>query len=167
MNNQAFNNYNEMLKSKEIHFWCNCTGDVFVKGNSLPDSVENMPPKYQNLYLSYWQEGSGCSMFVAEWESKPYMILEILADYEYANDLELEMNEEISKNRFWLAVQDAAQCLATKYKPMESLLIAAGKESDPDGHNIAVFVPYDRRDEIESIAKFVSEETYKLIRELI
>ena len=165
MNNQAFNNYNEMLK--EIYFWCNCTGDVFAKGNSLPDSVENMPPKYQNLYLNYWRESLGCSMFVAEWENKPYMILEILADYEYANDLELEMNEEISKNRFWLAVQDAAQLLVSGYKQLEGLVIAVGKETDEDGHNIAVFVPYDRRDEIESIAKFVSEETYRLIRELI
>lgn len=167
MNNQAFKSYNEMLKNKEIHFWCNGAGDIEVKDFDLSNCIENMPPKYRNLYLNYWREDTGCYMCVSEWNDEPYMVLEILIDYEYKSNLEMEISKDISENRYWLAVQDTAQCLAKGYKQLEGLIIAAGKDTDEEGHHIVVLIPYDRRDEIESIAEFVNNKPFELVRELI
>lgn len=162
-------NLNEVYKQKQLFYYCNTCGDINIP-NTDPLSIhqsDELPLREQNLYENYWGEGFGCHMYVVKYRNNTGMILGFLFDESYLCDL-LNKNEvsDEDMSRFYTAISDYANLLEQSNK-IAGCEVLIGNNTDPDGHELLVFVPYEKRNEIKEIAALLDNEVYNSVKKLL
>ena len=156
----------ESYDAKTLQFWSNSAGDTFNPKTGDDCSVEEMSFKLKNLYLNYWGETYHSSVYVAEYNGAPAIVLNYLFDESYIEDVSEKLEECKSyadMNRAWCAVHDLANLLVDI---LPGCTVFAGEYTDPIGHEIAILVPYRRRNMPEGIDKNLNEFIYPTFEEL-
>lgn len=144
---------------KEIFYWCSSAGDLFMPGpdgkaidNERPDEL---PPKIRNLYDNYWSEDAGCCMQVASYKDQPGMMLNYLFDKSFCKELAEGEDADNDMERLYDAVKDTASIVERDHMGMfcKSHAVFCGYKTDPSGHEILVFVPYEHRRKLNDITE--------------
>ena len=161
---------NDIYDRNQLHYWCNAVGEINPK--EAPFRVgdkEDLPDLARELYEVYWNEGSGCSMYVAEYTTLSGMILCILCDYSWASDMLGKKEDEIDsheKHALYRAAkvhgQEVEGWISDTF-PGIGIEVWLGEDTDPDGHELLVFIPYQARVHIEEIAAVLNQKTYQEI----
>ena len=156
----------EAYDAKTLQFWSNSAGDIFNPKTGDDCSVEEMPFKLKNLYLNYWGETYYVPVYVAEYNGEPSIVLNYLFDESYIEDVSEKLEEcksSADMNRAWCAVHDLANLLVDR---LPGCTVFAGENTDPDGHEILILVPYRRRNMLDEINKDLEEFIYPTFEEL-
>lgn len=161
-------NLNEIYKAEELFYYCNTTGDINIPGSGVLSvhEVDKLPLKARNLYENYWFEGGGCNMYVVRYKDDIGMILGFLFDESYLCDfLKKDEVSDEEMTKFYNAISDYANLLERSNK-ISGCDIFVGENTDPDGHELLVFVPYDKRNDIRKITEMLDKEVYRSVEEL-
>lgn len=153
---------NEIYNENKLFYYCNACGDI-----NIPDTdplsyhdVGELPLRERNLYENYWCEGAGCYMYVVNYNGNPAMALGFLFDVGYCDDLTEEIpNLNNNMDKFWVAVKDCANLLS-KDTALNGCEVLAGHDTDPDGHEILIIIPYNMRDKINEITHDFADKVY-------
>ena len=162
-------NLNKIYDNDQLFYWCNAAGDINIPGTdpwSLHD-VDELPLKERNLYENYWSEDMGFWMYVVNYKGNPAMAINCLFDKSYLADLldKEDVSQEDMK-RFYNAVFDFAMMLERE-KEVAGCEILIGEDTDPDGHELFVIIPYDKRSEIVDIARYLDGCVYSTVESLL
>ena len=144
---------NEAYKNNQIFYWCNSTGDINVPGAAPMHcgNVEDLPEKQREIYEKYWNDNAGALVYVVTYRGRPGIVLGYLIDYSWLHDmLGISGRDDVPAEKkaiFQQAAEEAANNLADylanaeggKYAEAE---VIYGDGTDPDGHEILVFLPY-------------------------
>ena len=160
---------NKVYEDKELFYYCNTCGDINIP-NTDPMSyhdVDELPIKERNLYENYWYEGAGCHMYVVNYQGNPAMALGFLFDELYLSDIlgKTDVTKE-DMSVFYEAVCDYAKMLERKEEVIFCEILV-GEDTDPDGHELLVIIPYERKSKIKEIASFLDNEVYSTVENLI
>ncbi len=160
---------NKVYENNELFYYCNTCGDINIP-NTNPLSwhnIDELPLKERNLYENYWYDGAGCHMHVVNYKDNPAMALGFLFDKSYLSDI-LDKDDVTEKDMesFYAAVMDYAKMLE-KDNEISDCEILVGENTDPDGHELLVIIPYEKRTEIEKIAKYLDKHVYDTVEKLI
>ena len=159
---------NESYDNGELRYWCNSCGDIFNPDTKKDCGVNDLPVKIKNLYLNYWGETYNSSTYIAEYSKNPVIIFSYLFDASYIDDVMEKLNipsDTVYMDGIWCAVHDLANILIGKL-PV-GCYVFAGNNTDPDGHEILVAVPYQIRNKLEEIDKFLDQFVYSTFEELL
>ncbi len=157
---------------REIFYWCNSAGDLFVPG---PDGKtkdahdpDELPLKIRNLYDNYWSEDAGCCMQAASYKERPGMVLNYLFDEGWCDELLGHEHTDEDVERLYDAVKDVASIVERDHISMfcKSCTVFCGYKSDPDGHEIVVFIPYEHRRMLKEIMEDLNSCICELVKEL-
>ena len=158
---------NGIYEKKELYYWCNAAGEINPRNAPTHiGTLEDLPFCPRELYENNWDEGSGCCMYVVEYQNTPGMLLCFLCDYSWASDMLRKPNEKITdveKEALFRSMEKHAeeleQWLRRKW-PALHCEIWSGKDTDPDGHELCVFIPYEVRDKIRDLAEALNNMVY-------
>ena len=156
----------------EIFYWSSSAGDLFVPGqDGKARDAENpgeLPMKIRNLYDNYWSEDVGCCMQVASYKDQPGMILNYLFDKGFCRELSEYDDADDDMDRLYDAVKDAASIIERDNVSMfcKSYTVFCGYKTDPAGHEIVVFIPYEHRSKLNEVASDLECTIYTLVKEL-
>lgn len=161
---------NEVYSSEFLHYWCNAAGDI-----NIPDAdpaycgkPEEMPLKAKDLYLHYWTEDMGTCMYVVEMNEQYGLAFTFLFDSATCADYAKKSEETINDNdmrRMLCAIEDSAKF----YEKDERLCgceVLVGDKTDPDGHELMFFFPYENRKGACKAIKAIIPEVYDFVGEL-
>lgn len=152
---------NETYQNDGIFYFCNNCGDVNIP-NIKPMSFhrpDELPKKQRDLYNNFLQDGCGCNMCVVSYAGEPAMSLGFLFDSCFCNDLVGHDATKEEQETFWDTAKEEAEKLSAD-AVLKDCNILLGKDTDPDGHEILVVVPYSRRADIAEIAKHLDDTVY-------
>lgn len=145
-----------LYDSGKYHYWCNAAGDINIPGAAPLDcgTIDQMPAPAAALYKNVWSDQNRLLSYVLEVEGRYGMALSVLFDEDTIQDL-CKLSKFIdrapkSKHGAFLLVSRVADCLADKLPLAE---VYVGENTDPDGHEIVVFVP----DSVADIAKIFKD----------
>lgn len=158
---------NESYDNGELRYWCNNAGDLFNPEIKKDCVVNDLPPKIKNLYLNYWGENYNSAVYVAEYKGNPVIVFCYLFDFSYIDNIMEKLNISSSTtytDGIWCAVHDVANLLV--HTVPTGCTVFAGQDTDPDGHEILVAVPYQMRDKLEEIDKSLDFFVYPTFEEL-
>lgn len=160
---------NKVYENDELYYWCNACSDINIPGAdpSYCGDIDELPIKQRNLYENYWNESAGCCMYVVDYKGNPAMALGYLFDASYLSDL-LKKNDVSDEDMevFYNAVYDCGTMLE-RTKEVSDCEVLVGKDTDPDGHELLIIVPYARRNKIEEIAKYLDGVVYSTVETLL
>ena len=161
----AIKSLNEAYEQKSIVYLCNACGEINNPedpGDLSPYQPEDMmSPQEQDLYEQYWLEDGACCRYVLRVEGKPALGLCYLFSRSWCRevvkgrrDIESEQADSLMDSewmpRMFMAVYDAATDHFEAQAPGCDLYI--GENTDPDGHELLVVIPYHLRDRINETA---------------
>ena len=158
--------------SKEIFYWCNSAGDLFIPGPDGKaqdaDNPGQLPMKIRNLYDNYWAEDADCCMQEAIYIDQPGIILNYLFDKSFCQELAECESADDDMERLFDAVKDAASIIARDNVSMfcKSYTVFCGYKTDPAGHEIVVFIPYNYRRKLNDVTTDLECTIYALVKEL-
>lgn len=154
---------NEAYEKNAFIYLCNACGDVNdpadPKRICTPEDIPSiLRPKERVLFEKYWSEGSGALMYVLRiGEGTAAMALGFLFDSGWCRELaekesgrkDIRDDELKSKwmPRLFLALSDAVSVSIQQIVPGFDIYV--GNNTDPDGHEMLVVIPYSDRDKIE------------------
>lgn len=160
---------NEIYNNNELFYYCNTCGEINIPNThplSYHDSDE-LPLRERNLYENYWYEGAGCCMYVVNYNGNAAMALGFLFDEGYLCDiLHKDEVDNADMEVFYDAISDYAKMLENN-EMLSYCDVVVGKNTDPDGHEIVVIVPYERRSKIKDIAEMLDKTVYSSVEALI
>lgn len=143
---------NDIYEKEELFYWCNCCCDVNMPGDSSFSihSPDELPPRYYELYEKYQTEDSGCYRYVVSFRGHPGMLLVALHDDGYYDDI-LSKKEPMAFKKEILMKECARKFTAllvlnqcekmSKDKRLDGCVSIFGENTDPDGHELALFIP--------------------------
>lgn len=136
---------NDLLEVGACHFWCSSTGEM---------SEPSMPEEATDLFNHYWTDRYSCSMRVADFEGVTGMAMAYLYDRDYC--ARMHNKSEATENDMREFYEDICKTAAimAQEKELHGCSIYVGENTDPDGHEMVVFVPYEKREHIIDIADF-------------
>jgi len=160
---------NDIYKNNEIFYYCNACGEI-----NIPDTdplsyheSDEMPLKERNLYENYWDEGRGAyKMYVVKYKGNAAMALNFVFDRYYFGEF-LCKDEASDEDMAMLyeAIVDYAKMLKNSGM-MTFCEVLVGENTDSDGHEIIVIVPYERRSKLEEIGGCL-DDIYSAVEGLI
>lgn len=181
----AIKSLNEAYEKNTIKYICNACGDVLGPDNpngvlNAHDDPKQVMSKCEwDLYSQYWNE-DGSPMYVLrlvepDQPVRAAMGLNFLIDVGWCEDILTKRNptaaklprEEVKAQYmpFMLqALRDAAETSIVELVPGCDLYI--GSDTDPDGHELLIVVPYEMRDRINEIAARLNNMVYDAIEKL-
>lgn len=144
---------NEIYEKELLFYWCNSLGEINVPGARFSSGdPEELPPKQKILYEG-WQQEDDPYRYVVSYNGKAAMALGLLFDYSWLADI-----MTIKESNFCVRAMGGILFQAIKKygKALEARLpnveILFGEDTDPDGHELLVVVPFEERSRIEEIA---------------
>lgn len=152
---------NDTYKKDNIFYYCNTCGDVNIP-NTDPFSyhkAEELPLEEHDLYDNFWREGRGCNMHVVNYEGNSAMALGFLFQNGYCDDLTGHESNSHERETFWKDVSEEAEKLSLD-AALQDCDILLGEDTDPDGHEILIVVPYSRKADIDAIVKHLNATVY-------
>lgn len=160
---------NKVYENDELYYWCNACGDINIPDKDLLycGDVEELPLKQRNLYERYWSVDTWACMYVVDYKGNPAMALTYLFDESYLSDL-LNKNDvtDTDMEMFYNAVHDCGNMLSEKEELVDCDILV-GENTDPDGHELIVVVPYAKRSHIAKIAEYLDGCVYETVKELL
>ena len=147
-------NLKEIYAKELLYYWCNLLGEINVPGTERfsSDDPEELPPKQKILYEG-WQWEDDPYRRVVSYDGKAAMALELLFDYSWLADImtikERNFCARAMGGLLFQAIQKYGQELEARLPNVDILV---GEDTDPDGHELLVIVPFDERSRIEEIA---------------
>lgn len=157
---------------KELFYWCNSAGDLFIPGPDGKaqdaDNPGDLPMKIRNLFDNYWSEDAGCCMQVASYNDQPGMVLNYLFDKGFCKELTECEDAGDDMDRLYDAVMDAASIIERDNVSMfcKTYTVFCGYKTDPSGHEIVVFIPYEHRRKLNEITADLECTICALVKEL-
>lgn len=157
---------NKIYEQEELFYWCNCCGDINMPGECghfVTHAPEELPPQYLALYEKCQMEGNGCHRYVVTFRGRPGMLLGALHDECYYSDI-LNLSEnpttpgEVMEHACVMkmaALLIMRHCEALSAEPqLEHCIPIFGENTDPDGHELCLFIPADiAKNNIDQIQK--------------
>lgn len=145
-----------LYDSGKYHYWCNAAGDINIPGADPLDfgTIDQMPAPAAALYKNVWSDQNRLLSYVLEVEGRYGMALSVLFNEDAIHDL-CKLSKFIdrapkSKRGAFSLVSRVADDWVDKLPLAE---VYVGENTDPDGHEIVVFVP----DSVADIAKTFKE----------
>ena len=161
---------NEVYKENELYYWCNAVGEINIPSAPLMycGHVDDLPPKIKELYNENWNEGCGYYTYVVSYRGHPGMALSILFDKDYMagvlNKTEESFSEDDS-NSFFSCICKYTEGLE-KSPACKGLEFLVGNNTDPDGHELLVIVPYEYRNRLDIPAGILANDVYRGVENL-
>ena len=160
-------NLKEIYEKELLFYWCNLLGEINVPSAERFSSgdPEELPPKQKILYEG-WQWEDDPYRYVVSYDGKAAMALGLLFDYSWLADI-MTMKESNFCVRamgglLFQAIQKYGQELEARLPNVDILV---GEDTDPDGHELLVVVPFDERSHIEEIALAMDDAYFYVARE--
>lgn len=163
------NSLNKVYEDKELFYYCNACGEINIP-NTDPLSyheTDELPLKERNLYENYWSDDICGCMYVVNYKGNPAMAICFLFCECYLCDIfgKSTVTEE-DMSVFYDAVCDYAKMLE-KEEAVSFCDVLVGKDTDPDGHELLVIIPYERRSKIKEIASYLDKVVYSTVENLL
>ena len=157
---------NDVYHVDAMFYWCNAMGEINMPGEASysPHTPEELPPAYRELYEKYEYETDSANTYVVSYDGMPGMLLTALHSNGYYDDVaNLSADRTDWYDRFHLIMMDVAFHLIhlraeamTKDDLFDGCVVLVGDFTDPDGHELCLFVPADKCDRLDAIReKFV------------
>ena len=162
-------NLNEIYKNDELFYYCNSCGEINIPNTDVFSyhDVDELPIKERNLYENYWSDAYGFQMYVVNYNGNAAMALNFLFCETYLSDiLNKDKINDTDMQMLYNAISDYAKILE-KDKIVAFCDIAVGDYTDPDGHELLVIIPYERRTEIKNIAEALENVVSNGVESLI
>jgi len=160
MESNSIISLNDLYDHNALYYWCNACGDINPPDNPMNcGDLDDLPMLERDLYENYWSELFWANLYVVDISGNPGMLIVYLIDYDMRED-GAESDEDGSL--YEAAKKCAESLVASGGHPGADVLL--GKDTDPIGHELCVFVPYEMREQIEYIAKELDEYVYPFIR---
>lgn len=159
---------NEIYNNNNLFYYCNSCGEINIPNTDIFSyhDVDELPLRERNLYENYWSDAYG-QMYVVNYNGDAAMALGFLFNDGYLCDIlhKNEVNNE-DMEMFYDAIYDYAKMLENN-EMLSYCDVAVGKDTDPEGHEIIVIVPYERRSKIKDIAEMLDKTVYSSVEALI
>ncbi|NLT15388.1 MAG: hypothetical protein GXY05_13725 [Clostridiales bacterium] len=166
---------NDAYKHNTLFYFCNATGDINMPGDPMlgtgfyiVHTSEELPPKERELYENFWSEDGGGTQYVVRCEGKPGIAICYLFDRDYILELcGWDVNDDIGGDvivkQFFSAVEAYAKEVEA-FPVLEGCSIFVGDNTDPVGHELLVFVPYELVEgKYADVKKFLDTYVYMCV----
>ena len=143
---------NEIYAKNAMWYWCNSAGDINIPGFSPVSMLSNgskddLPAKARELYDTVWCETGYTHRYVVCLDGIYGIALGYLFDYP---DGEMMPNDEV--HAFHASVEKTAVFIEDRLnEKFHGVQVLYGRETDPDGDEIIVFIPYEMRDYVQPV----------------
>lgn len=140
-------NFKDVYKENSLFYWCNWLGELNMPGDGgkcFPHRPEDLPPAVRDTYERYWSEGVNANRYVVSFEGQVGILLTALYNEVYVEDVTKvkekthEFATLMDKIFDYLCGKAAMLDFLAKDSVCEALV---GNYSDPDGHELAMFIP--------------------------
>ena len=152
---------NNVYHADAMHYWCNALGEINMPGEASfsPHKPEELPPAYRDLYEKYQYETDAIHTYVVSYDGVPGMMLTALHDSCYYDDIvELSKKDNVYYDVLHNCLMEQAlyilQLHATEMTEdamFEGCTVFVGDMTDPDGHELCLFVPADKCANLDGI----------------
>ena len=162
-------NLNKVYENDELFYYCNACGDI-----NIPDTdpmsyhdVDELPILARELYENYWTDGHIGKMYVVDYNGTSAVAINYVFDEYYLADF-LNKDKATSGDMvvFYNAIMEYAKKLEWN-SHIWNCEVIVGFDTDPDGHELLVIVPYEMRSEIKSIAQYLDDNVYNAVEALL
>lgn len=155
---------NEIYDTQSFMYWCNRHGELNNPYAKKPGSytteelndVSIMPPREQELYA---MKDDDRPEYVTSWNYRAYTAYSILFDYLYLQTLLPEYTDDYRT--------DILRKYAETITVPEGCEILFGEDSDIDGHELLLMIPYSLREKKDEIIHTAEETVYKNFEEFV
>lgn len=161
---------NDVYKHQELFFWCNSTGDIRMPGDGehyVVHKPTDLPPAVRQLYEAYQTETGECMRHVVSYAGAPGMLLAALYDKSYYRDICDDNGiKDLTTAQETILMDVAYQLLSRRANEMMQDPVFAGctcfvgYNTDPDGHELGLFVPLSVVEGIDNIDKHFCQCLY-------
>lgn len=161
---------NEIFAQHGLFYWCSSAGDIRMPGDGqryIVHHPEDLPPAVRQLYEAYQTEAGECMRHVVTYNGNPGMCLMALYDKSYYNDICDDhgiTNKTCAQEAilldvgFQLLIQQAERM--SKDPVFEGCTCLVGNKTDPDGHELGLFIPAKMAKNIDTIEKEFCQYLY-------
>ena len=137
---------NDAYQFNAMHYWCNAAGEINLPGDGILwprnagsmicHSEEDLPPKAKELYECFWSDGWAAKEYVVQFSGRTGFAFNFLFDEEWMNNLKIPAP---------LFRKIASYVISEKLNnPLfENCAVLYGEETDPDGDELLIVVPYE------------------------
>lgn len=167
-------------ESRALYYWCNSAGDIRMPGDgerSILHRPEELPDAYRQLYDRYQTETGEGHRHVVEYAGRPGMLLAALYDKSYFRDV-CQEQAGIADQEFTPSLDDFLMDVAyrrllitveamEKDEELAGCTVLVGKNTDPDGHEVCLFIPTEKAGSIDDIEKAFYRHLYTKREEAI
>lgn len=142
-------------------YWCNAAGEINLpwRKDDFNGKVSELPPKIAALYRERGVIDCGVKNYVITDDDKLGLGYCWLVDYLWLSDLGLSEDEDVSAE-----LESAAQAIQKMF-PYTDIYIGTG--TDPDGHELILFIPKDKLTTFLRDNDLKTESLGKVIYDLI
>lgn len=180
----AIKSLNAAYEHKLLDYLCNACGDINDPNIDGPDFFEHeaediMTSAELELYKQYWSECGNCWRYVLRlYENstreihRPAIGLAFLFDRSWCCDI-LKSHAVVFVGKtiegYWMpklfsAVTEAAKTVIEPLVPGCDLYL--GDNTDPDGHELLVVIPYELRAQVDDIDRLLDGKVYSSVEKL-
>lgn len=160
---------NKIYDNNELSYWCNCIGEI-----NIPDTdplsyheADELPGLARELYVEYWTDEYVGKMYVVDYKGAPAIAINYVFDEYYVAEL---LNKDKATFGDMVVIYNALLEYANKLE-WKSLIwnceVLVGFDTDPDGHELLVIVPYGERNKINRIAQYLDDYVYNAVEALL
>lgn len=142
---------NNVYHADAMHYWCNALGEINMPGEAsfCPHMPDELPPAYRELYEKYQYETDDVHTYVVSYDGVPGMMLTALHDNCYYDDIvDISKSQTEDYEQIHAVMMDSALYLInlrakkmTEDEMFENCTVLVGDFTDPDGHELCLFVP--------------------------
>ena len=149
--------FKDIYETNSLFYWCNCIGEINMPGDGnvcIPHRADELPPAVRNVYEKYWCDAVNAKRYVVTFEGQVGILLEALYNETYAEDT-TKVNEKT--HEFSVLMAKIFDYLCGKAAMLDFFTASSGctslvgEYSDPDGHELALFIPVGNKSAKEII----------------
>lgn len=160
---------NTVYNENRIFFCCNACGEIALPSDTSIFTVhkpEELPEKERELYNEHWTDNYSAKTYVVIYNGEAGLAINFLFCRTFLEDV---LNRPVTDNDMLIlhrVIQNYADSIE-KHRLLEKCSVLVGEDTDPDGHEMYVIVPYDEKANIEYILQSLDNTVYKDVELLI
>lgn len=154
---------NDVFAQQGFYYWCNSAGDIRMPGDGkrfIVHHPEDLPSAIRSLYEAYQTEAGECMRHVVTYNGFPGMFLVALYDKSYYLDTCDDHGiKNLTHAQEAILMDVALQLLYRQAEIMDEdpafdgCTCFVGNNTDPDGHELGLFIPAKLAKNIDTIEK--------------
>ena len=149
---------NEVYEANELAYRCNAIGEI-IDLNSDPKNYhitepDILPARERELYDTFWNETAVFTSYVVDYRNTPGMAFCFRFGGEWRNGFE---TTDEALPALLTAIREETELLANSEK-YAACTFMIGDGTDPEGHELLVYVPYEERHLLGQIEKDLTDE---------